>query len=164
MYAYLIVLGISPLEIDAKYDSLPLHCTLVHWFWLQDNPEVLVKHLEKSLGDVEPIVLEVQGQQTFTGKTRQGTVPVTVNDITATPELRKLHKHACDVLESLGVRYSEPQYVHDGFHPHVTHQKDGYLKPGDVHVSTELYLVEAGEPEYGNERTVRAAIRLSATR
>jgi len=140
---------------------LPLHCTLVHWFWLKQEPEEVTKRLVSASGNAAPIDLKAGAEQVFTGKNKNGeSVPVTVNDIELTPELRNLHEQVCAALGDMGVRYSEPQYVHEGFHPHVTHQKDGQLSPGEVRRSAKLYLVEAAAPEYGNLRTVQADISL----
>ncbi len=161
MHAYLIILEITPLKVGGAYDTLPLHCTLVHWFWLKQEPEEVTKRLEAVLSNTAPVSLRVGTEQAFTGKNKNGElVPVTVNDVELTPELRKLHEQVCTVLKSMDVHYSEPQYVHDGFHPHVTHQKDGQLSPSEIRRSAKLYLVEAVAPEYGNERTVRATLKL----
>lgn len=141
---------------------LPLHCTLVHWFWLKQEPGEVAKRLMSALNNTASIVLEAGAEQVFTGKNKIGElVPVTVNDIELTPELRNLHEQVCATLENMDVRYSEPQYVHEGFHPHVTHQKDGQLLPNETRKSATLYLVEAAAPEYGNVRTIRAAVNLS---
>lgn len=161
MHAYLIILEISPLKVANIYDALPLHCTLVHWFWLDVTPEQLARKLQQQLSDTGPITLEAQGEKTFTGKTRQGTtIPVTVNGVVETPALRALHERACDVLDSMGARYSEPDYVRSGFQPHVTHQRDGKLPQGAVRTSAKLYLIGASAPEYGNDRIVHAVIDL----
>lgn len=161
MHAYLIILEITPLKIGSTYDMLPLHCTLLHWFWLKQEPEEVAKKLMIALSNTAPMVLKAGDEQVFAGKNKNGElVPVTVNDIELTPELRKLHEQVCTVLKSMDVRYSAPQYVHDGFHPHVTHQTDGQLLPGEVRKSAKLYLVEAAAPEYGNDRTVRASLEL----
>jgi len=162
MHAYLIILEVTPLKVGGTYDMLPLHCTLVHWFWLRQTPEEVTKLLNAALSSSSHVLLRTGKEQQFTGKNKNGqVVPVTVNDIEITPELRSLHERVCAELEAMGARYSAPQYVHDGFHPHVTHQKDGRLTPGETRESTRLYLIEAAAPEYGNERTVRAAIGLS---
>ena len=162
MHAYLIVLEVTPLKIGATYDMIPLHCTLVHWFWLKQAPEEVAKRLEAILSNTASVTLKAGTEQVFTGKNKNGElVPVTVNDIELTPELRNLHEQVCAVLEGMNVHYSEPQYVHDGFRPHVTHQKDGQLSPGEMCKSGKLYLVEAAAPEYGNERTVCAVINLT---
>jgi len=162
MHAYLIILEITPLKTGSVHDTLPLHCTLVHWFWLQQDSTQLAKQLSNAVRGISPLLLTAGDQQVFTGKNKNGQlVPVTVNDITLTPELQSLHEHVCNVLQTMDVRYAEPQYVHNGFHPHVTHQKDGALSSGQAHTSTKLYLIEAAAPEYGNDRTVRAAITLN---
>ena len=164
MHAYLIILEITPLQKGSTYDMLPLHCTLVHWFWLKQKPEEVTERLMTALGNVAPIDLKAGIEQVFTGKNKNGEpVPVTVNDIELTPELRNLHEQVCAVLEGMNVRYSEPQYVHGGFHPHVTHQKDGQLTSGETRKSAKLYLVEAAAPEYGNERTIRSSVGLNDT-
>lgn len=161
MHAYLIVLEITPLKVNGTYDMLPLHCTLVHWFWLKQEPEEVAQRLKSVLSDTSSVVLRAGAEQIFTGKNKNGErMPVTVNDIELTPELQNLHEQVCAILEDMDVRYSEPQYVHNGFHPHVTHQKDGQLVPDEARISTKLYLVEAAAPEYGNERTVRTSVDL----
>jgi 2'-5' RNA ligase len=165
MRAYLLVLEVTPLTVDRVYDMLPLHCTLVHWFWLNQKPDTVAQRLTGKLSGTTSVALKVGTEQVFTGKNKNGeTIPVTVNDIELTPELRKLHEQTCAILEGIGGRYSEPQYVHDGFHPHITHQRDGALKPGEVCQSSKLYLIEADAPEYGNKRTVRASIQLVQTK
>lgn len=162
MHAYLLTLEVSPLQVGQTYDMIPLHCTLVHWFWLEQSPEEVAKRLQVRLQSQKSITLTAQDEQAFTGKTKQGaTIPVTVNDIVATPELRQLHEDMCQELEAMGVQYSEPQYVHEGFRPHVTHQKDGKLTSGEVRTSGNIYLIEAAAPEYGNDRTVQATLKLS---
>ncbi len=161
MHAYLIILEITPLKTGSTYDMLPLHCTLVHWFWLKQEPEEVAQRLTTALNNTSSVVLKAGAEQVFTGKNKNGKqVPVTVNDIELTSELRNLHDQVCATLEDMDVRYSEPQYVHEGFHPHVTHQKDGQLSPGETRKSAELYLVEAAAPEYGNERTIRSSVEL----
>jgi 2'-5' RNA ligase len=161
MHAYLIILGISPLKLKGSYDMLPLHCTLVHWFWLKQEPDELAKRLSTVLSIAAPVVLKAGTEQVFTGKNKSGEiVPVTVNDIELTFELQNLHEQVCAVLEDMDADYSEPQYVHGGFHPHTTHQRDGRLLPGEIRKTTTVYLIEAAAPEYGNERTVQARIKL----
>jgi len=164
MHTYLIILEITPLKLGGIYDSLPLHCTLVHWFWLKQAPSEVAKRLAATLTSLPSVTLKASNERTFPSKNKHGeTVPVVVNDIAQTSGLRDIHERTCTILENMGVQYSEPQYVRNGYHPHVTHQKDGKLFPGEVHESARLYLVEAIAPEYGNERTVRAVVDLVST-
>ena len=87
-------------------------------------------------------------------------MPVTVNKVTRTPSLRRLHIKMCDLLDSLGVRYSAPQYARDGFNPHITHQAGAKLAPGSSCLSSAVYLVRAAAPEYGNVRHIAARFDL----
>jgi hypothetical protein len=41
MKALLLALEIEPVEAGGIYDSLPLHCTLVHWFWVGGETDLL---------------------------------------------------------------------------------------------------------------------------
>lgn len=160
MKAYLLALAIDPVEIGKSYDSLPLHCTLVHWFWL-DEPKVseLIASLPKFTPD--SLTLEAQNEEVFTGFTKTGTVPVTVNKVTNSPELKKLHNNLCDLLDSLGVVYEKPEYVREGHVPHVTHQKGKKVSKGDSINAHGVYLVEAEAAEYGNPRRVLHTIRFN---
>ena len=87
-------------------------------------------------------------------------MPVAVNKVVRTAQLRQLHTRVCEVLDSLHARYTMPQYVHDGYSPHITHQHGAKLEAGARHTATSVYLVRANAPEYGNDRLVCAKLPL----
>lgn len=137
---------------------LPLHNTLVHWFWLEQPPSRLVSRLSRvGRGAVRLVTGE---QEQFVAQTNDGFIPVTVTKLEKTPELISLHERACEELEKLGVVYEKPEYVREGFTPHITHQAGEVVDPNG-YLSNNLYVVTADRPEYGNTRAIVAKIALS---
>jgi hypothetical protein len=162
MYSYLLALEITPLEIGKTYTSLPLHCTLVPWFSLDMQSKDCLKAIRSFLKGASPVQLIAGQQKTFTAKTAHGIIPLTVNTIKLSVDLRELHLHICEKLDTLGARYATPQYVKEGFTPHVTHQGDEKLVASEVHCSEALYLIAADTPEYGTSRRVISKIKLTS--
>jgi len=161
MNTYLLVLEITPMDVGNVYKALPLHCTLIHWFWLDLDPASLTARLESLLKDTPSISLKSGKEAVFTGKTKHGDIPVTVNTVELTADLKSLHFRICEMLDALGVRYGAPQYVKNGYSPHVTHQKGQKFLQGTTHQSTALYLIQADAPEYGNDRYICSKIELN---
>lgn len=155
MKAYLLALEIYPIELDKTYDGLPPHCTLVHWFWLT-SPKDTIESIRQVLKHQKAPLLYVNEEEYFTGMAKSGPVPVLVNKVKRTPAITHLHEEIVKILDSAGAKYSMPQYIHSGYVPHVTHQKEGSLTRGDAVRAASLYLVRADDPAYGNTRTVVA--------
>lgn len=153
MEAYLLALEVRPIQEGKTYEALPLHCTLVHWFWLNSTKSV-IESICQALAHQESPLLYIEGEQQFTGMTKNGPVPVLVNKVKRTPEISAMHEEIVEILDAAGANYSMPQYIHSGYVPHVTHQIEGRLKQGDIVRAVSLYLVRADDPAYGNDRTV----------
>jgi len=153
MKAYLLALEIQEVEVGRLYSSLPLHCTLVHWFWTDDSKKLLTV-IESILETLPAPTLFVEGEEEFTGNTKSGPIGVKVNKVTKTQRLATLHETIAILLEEAGVIYVMPQYIHEGYVPHVTHQQEARLNKGDKAQVSSVYLVDADAPEYGNERKV----------
>lgn len=155
MQAYLLFLEIESAEPGKSYAMLPLHCTLVHWFWLDKNQvKDLAKQINQIVIDIKPMHLVANEKEVFVGHTKNGSIPVTVHKIQYSAEIKKLHYTLCDVLDKLNAQYSIPKYVRKGYIPHATNQKTGKLETGESHECMSLYLASADAPEYGNERKV----------
>lgn len=151
---------VTPVEVGSQHEMLPLHSTLVHWFWLDDA--IAPRDISETITDAytRRIRLIPQGEATFTAQTNDGEIPVRVSILKRTPELVDLHERALSSLVSLGAEHEKPEYTHEGFHPHITHQKGEVVKPSG-YISRNLYVVSADRPEYGNMRTIVAKIALS---
>lgn len=160
MPSYLLALEIDPMDVNRDYAMLPLHCTLMYWFLLNMEPADLTKLLGSALRLERPQELRIGGEATFAGHTKQGSVPVKVNKIIRTSSLRQLHLKMYDLLESLGAKNFGPQYVGDGYAPHVTQQAGAKLSANETRLAKVVYLVTANAPEYGNHRHVVAKFQL----
>ena len=153
MKAYLLALEIAPIAIGKTYESLPLHCTLMHWFRI-DAIDDFIQQVHVLVGTKAAPELHIEEPDDFTGITKTGVISVKVNKVRKTDELNDLHEAIATIAESLGVEYVMPQYIHTGYVPHVTHQGADQLSSGDEVRVTSLYIAEAASPEYGYTRRV----------
>lgn len=154
MKAYLLVFEIDPMQVGKTYASLPLHCTLVNWFWSPVAANELVAALEPIISKSLPVTLHSRGVETFTGFTKIGTIPVTVNTVVPTEDIVTLHSLTCKQLDSLSCTYMKPEFVKAGYRPHATQHHASKLESGTSVNSVTVYLISADAPEYGNDRTV----------
>jgi len=161
MSAYLLILETTPMQAGKSYPALPLHCTLVHWFWAELEPQDLEKRLQRGLMPSPAQRFLLDEEAVFTGQTKKGPVPVIVSKVVGTPSLAVLHARACKLLDAVGAEYSAPQYVKGGFNPHITHQSGAKLKKGESLLSKAVYLISAEAPEYGNPRYIVAKFKLA---
>ncbi len=160
MKPYLIANEITQVEVGQTTPMLPLHCTLVHWFWLDD--ETPIEELTAAVSDMytRRIRLIPDEKKVFTAPTMNGDIPVQVTTVKRAPELIDLHERVCSSLTSLDAQYEKPQYIHEGYHPHITHQIGEAVNPGG-YISKNLYIATADRPEYGYPRTIIARIALA---
>ncbi len=160
MKPYLIANEVTPVQTGEQYEMLPLHSTLVHWFWL--DQEITTGEISGCVGDnyTRSIRLTPNGQETFTATTNEGEIPVTVTTLERRHELIDLHERVVSSLVSLGAVHEKPEYTHEGFRPHITHQQGETVDPKG-YVSKNLYIATADRPEYGNLRTIVAKIAIS---
>ncbi|MEK7628243.1 MAG: hypothetical protein AAB421_02370 [Patescibacteria group bacterium] len=138
MNAYLLALEIEPVNVGTGYSSLPLHCTIMHWFLSLKGLNAIVDATKDIITMSRPITL-VSKRSVLFGPNSD--VPV---NILARNEARDLlHLKLFRALNGIGVVYTEPGYVGDGYSAHVTTQKGGAFAPGTSHVAKSVYLVEA---------------------
>lgn len=159
MKPYLLMNEITPVTVGERRMMLPLHSTLLHWFWL--DSETSVDDMVDLLKDIKtkPLRLIPSGEEVFTAATDDGTLPVHVTTLERTHELIDLHERVCSTLVCLDAVHEKPEFTHEGFRPHITHQQGETVNPKG-YVSKNLYIVTADKPEYGNTRHILAKIAL----
>jgi hypothetical protein len=159
MKPYLIMNEVTPVAVGERRAMLPLHNTLIHWFWL--DAEIPINDTVQLLEDAytRSIRLIPNGTEVFTAPTNDGNMPVHVTTLERTHELVDLHERVCSSLVSLDAVHEKPEYTHEGFRPHITHQQDEIVNPAG-YISKNLYIVTADRPEYGNMRQILAKIAL----
>lgn len=156
-HLYLLVLEITPLGVGTAYDVLPSHCTLVHRFWSVLSSDLLTNELRSIFKDATAIALKFGNKEVF-GPAEK---PVTVNRILDTPELKALHMNLYEKLVQLGVDYTAPEWVGDGYKAHVTERSGVTFKEKYVHASKAAYLIEVGIPGKAQARFIKTKFVLN---
>lgn len=111
----------------------PYHITLADVF------AVSVKG--KLIADIQAVIDKLPQIVThIVGDVRLGSTDVWLLD--NLPELVHLHTRLVDVLEGHGAVFNTPQYIRDGFIPHITKQSESGMKVGDVITIEGVSLVD----------------------
>lgn len=153
---YLLALEVAPMLVGKTYNPLPSHLTLMHRFWSELSPEKLAQA-------IEPVLRRTQPLELLFGKTRlNGPQKVRVNMVQLTPDLQSLHMRLFDLLNTLHVTYTAPEWVGKGFAPHVTERKEIEFAIGHVQVTNAAYLIEVEIHGEEQVRRIRARFNLTA--
>lgn len=132
------------------YDELPLHCTLMHRFWVEMSPEDLMAKTHDVFAATPQLSLRV------TERTHLGPKQVPVCLIEHTPDLDALNTKLFERLNELGVEYTAPQWVGPGHVFHVTDKADSSLEVGGTKTVNAIYLIEVNVPGFEGKRIPRA--------
>jgi 2'-5' RNA ligase len=157
MRAFLFALEISPMQFNRDYPGgLRLHSTVLHWFRTSATTHEVLRKAGGIIREAPPIELVAQGEDWFGAS--GGPQNILVNHVRPTPQFRMLHDTLRVAMEGLGAEHTEPTYVGDGFHPHVTRQKEGQFVEGSRHLAAATYLVQALNPHLLTHKRVIARI------
>jgi 2'-5' RNA ligase len=157
--AYLVVLAVGDFEKNKIYDTLPLHCTLVHWFYANLNPSELSQVINDQVRVMKPIKL-VSISDDYFGPSDESRPKVHVNLIEKTESLLRMHCVLCDALKEANVEFTEPTYVSKGYEPHVTRTTNAGLDVGTEYFADRLYLVEALNADEISRKQVVGSLKL----
>jgi hypothetical protein len=149
MHAYLLALEIEPVDINKVYVALPLHLTMMSWFYSDKTPAEVVRVIQPVVEQQSPIEL-VSGEPDLFGIEKD----VPVNRLVDEATLKQFHQSLHDALRTVGARYKSPEWVGDGFRPHVTRQRSGRFETGTRFAATKLYVAEAVEPELLQQKRI----------
>lgn len=143
---YLIVLPIEPIPAHGFYasnESLPLHCTIMHWFRpSQDCLRTLDEGIERVALEPEFQAIELVSERAeLFGPNND--IPVHV--LADNDQLRMLHTSVFTFLKQMNSLPEELQWVGDKYRPHVTDTRFRHFPPGTRHRPRSLALIERGE-------------------
>ncbi len=123
--------------------------TFLQWFEYDGSIEDLIAMLREKLaliGDKQGIVAD---QKQFG--------PVTVSEVSCPSELLVAHNAAVTAVSELGGRHMNPQWIGNGYSPHITHQASGKPTVGQQINFWKLGIVKRRS---GSRREVVADIAL----
>ncbi len=158
MYAYLLALEIEPVEVNRVYVALPLHCTVMHWFYTDKTPADVLTVITNSVRRTPPVQL-VSGENSLFGAEQD----VPVNVIKDNKSLQALHLALYKDLSQLNVTYMHPSWANEGFVPHVTRQRSGRFEQGREFTARKLYMAAANSPENLQQKKIVSKITLNGT-
>jgi 2'-5' RNA ligase len=141
MHAYLLALEIEPIDINKVYVALPLHCTVMPWFYTDHSPADVLRAITSIVQSHAPIKLE-SGAEAFFGHEKD----VPVNLIAEPDEVVALHKKLLEAIIPLGANV-DSEWIGEGYSPHVTRQRSGRFETGQTFVTSKLYFAEAVNPD-----------------
>ena len=153
MSKYLIVLPVEKTE-GSYVGQLPLHCTLVLPFNTCTDPEKIGVLLRGTCVRYKPIWLVSDYVDTFMAHSAER-----VHVLRMHADLMRLHTEMVELLKMCNVEYVSPQWVGDGYRPHVTTTRRSSFPPGAEHLAdTATLLIYEGIPESwrvsGSRKTV----------
>lgn len=136
---YTIVQFLEPFNSQQIFsmEDWPLHVTLADVFAVNLD-QTLVAQLASHLSSKECLFTEALEEAQLGDHNN----PIKVTLIKNTLELQSLHDDLINFLQARGSVLNSPQFSHDGFLPHFTHQKNAHLKTGDKIKISELSLVD----------------------
>ena len=126
----------------------------MHRFRSELSPEALAKDLEPVFQKQCPVTL------TFGATKIHGPQKVRVHSVALTDQLKRLHLRLFNLLQDLGVEFTAPQWVGEGFGPHVTERAEVEFTPGDQQLSRAAYLIEVEIRGEDHLRLIRAKFGL----
>ena len=141
---YLVALAIDPMPEGAEYPagvSLPLYCTMMHWF--EGRKPMLDKILYPSLmlAACEPDEVELVSESaTLFGP--KNDVPCHL--VKRTEELVLLHNRIFELLAKNDCLPEELRWVGAGWNPHVADRGERSFPPGTKCFVDHLVLVRRG--------------------
>ncbi len=133
---YLFTLEVDELIVGMTYNPLPAHLTLVSRFYSPDTPDKIAKVVSPIFNKTPNITL------LFEEPVSLGPKQTAAYLIKPSNELLDLHGHVVESLRTVHGAYTNPQYVRDGWKPHVSKRADNSFHTGDQLIATTAYLIE----------------------
>lgn len=151
---YLLALEVVPMAVGQAYSQLPMHCTIMHRFHSVLSATALVAALQPIIRAAQPVNLLPLKHQAFGPKKQLVTM------VMCEPALFEFHCQLYDKLNSLGVHYTESDWVGTSYTPHVTDKHGKRLTALGPTVSGAVYIISVEHPLKGSQRFVEAKIAL----
>lgn len=152
MPRFVVVLPITPLAVGERFltRDWPLHVTIVPVFTAGAGLEQITDALRGSRLSVTGA-----GEERFG---RGNSIRVTVIEPSA--DILSLHRTLLDALAPLNPTFDDPNFVGDGYRPHVTRRAFGGVDEGELLELTQLAVVDMTPDQPERMRRVLAVTAL----
>lgn len=155
MHLYLFTLEVARLEVGKTYNPLPSHLTLVSRFYSHELPDDINDKFSSLFNETKSIRLVFDHMATI------GPKLTAVHLIQSTEALKKLHGQLIERLNEFAVDYTQPEYLGEGWKPHVSKRDNDNFSPGFSHLSKAAYLIEVHKEGENHLRTIQKRFNLS---
>ena len=153
-HLYLLILEVDRLIVGDKYPTLPSHLTLVSRFKSELDFNALALVVKPIVENALPI------QLSFGDDAVIGPKNTAVHLIEKTQELENLHLQLLKTLNSLNVTYALPEYVAEGYLPHISSREGASFKVGHSQSANHAYLIEVAKTKNKDIRIIRTKFLL----
>jgi len=139
MQKYLVVSFINPENVSDTFSAAnwPLHCTLLPNFSTEASLEGVIQAVNKVATSHQQIIVEI-GDEALFGP--DANFPVSL--VLPTRQILEFHASLASRLEALHITYDNPQFVHEGYRPHITIQENTRVNQGDFLTIKVISLVD----------------------
>lgn len=134
---------------EYSYTSWPLHVTLADVFDVHCSKEALIAAFKGFLPDQKSAHSEAM-DDTFFGQEKN----IQVTLLQKSESLLSLHKNLLAELANLDAVFNDPQYMGEGFTPHVTVQRHARVHKNESLRVTSLSLIDMYHLSDGYHRNV----------
>lgn len=139
MQKYLVVSFINPENVSDTFSAAnwPLHCTLLPNFSTEALPEDVILAVSKVATSHQQIIVEI-GEEALFGP--DANFPVSL--VLPTQQVLEFHTSLTSRLEPLHITYDNPQFVHEGYRPHITIQENARVHQGNFLTIKTISLID----------------------
>lgn len=112
----MLALTVEPHPIGKRYAKVPSHVSVLPWMDLVDKRSEFMSMTREACAATEELELVPAGDMVVGAEGYEK--PAQAIDC---PELIKLHQHLFTGAVELGVEFCWPEWLGDGYNPHLTH-------------------------------------------
>jgi len=155
-HLYLFTLEVIPLIVGELYNPLPSHLTLISRFYSHETSEQITAMVHDLFNETRSIDL------LFQKSTEIGPKQTPVHIIEPSTELKLLHAKLLKILDENDVTYTQPQFIGNGWRPHVSERENDNFITGKSQLSKYAYLIEVFIQNENHLRVVRQKFKLTS--
>lgn len=154
-YTIVHLVNEHPNGFEYTIENWPVHITLADIFAIDGKPEEVLEDLSSQMASIRTVKSQAVGDDWF-GEDRS----IHVQLLEITFGLQQLHESILKVLENFNAKFNNPQYIKEGFKPHLTIQKDGEVERKTIFTIDTVTLIDMFPSKNPYKRRVLGTIHL----